>query len=191
AGQPVAPQPAPQPVLRHRRDDPGAEQGDDDEGAEQDRLVKREGFPGQPAEDCLGDVLVEHGRWLSKDQALASARASGAGCGVKADMLRLAASPGLVTPGAAFELVGLVTLGPEPFSPGDFVSAPSGFWPWSGAESRPGGIMPPALSSCFIMSLMHGLPGSTQRSRIRLNRFWSTAAKRIGGTFSLGFTSCM
>ena len=48
------------------------------------------------------------------------------------------------------------------------------------------------VMGCPLVALfdMHGVPGVTQRSRMRRYRSGSTAPNCIGGTFSLGFSSC-
>ncbi len=59
-GEPLAPQPAPEPVFGDRADETEAEQDDDREGDEQDRLVDREGFEGKAAEYGARQRFVEH-----------------------------------------------------------------------------------------------------------------------------------
>ena len=55
AGEPLAPQVAPDAVVRQRRDKREAAERDDREGRQQDRLVVRNGLPCQAAKDQIGE----------------------------------------------------------------------------------------------------------------------------------------
>ncbi|MCY1550449.1 hypothetical protein D9M68_867050 [compost metagenome] len=61
AGEPFVPQVAPLAVVRDRAQNRDAADRHHDEGGEKDRLVERNGVPGQSTEDQLGEVwLIRH-----------------------------------------------------------------------------------------------------------------------------------